>query len=1191
MIRTADGIFTSKDGEHYLSLVELTSGVEIPVNGEAPTQFSNDYFEGSILFMHTPVYSDKELGEKDYQYAEIFRGKKRKWEIHIQGRYKEAFFGKGDTAPNPKAQPQGGPGTVYLGIEVEKPQKWGLVTSAVTRVLASILKSLNSSSPFRLSLGYGIPSDPNKHTEERPHIIYPLPYIPNKILSTLPGEKVPQLGCCAAFENWENMEKADLVLKPDNIYTFIFYSMYADMLEWTVVELPGFRPISLSKFWGDEPSHFVMYDAVKCGVESSNPHYLCDRRSFVDIRIQQKKVKDLHRKGAMSPTRPLSPSGEYQSYASTASPDTAATVYSRNSYETQERENKSESTREAMKSIAESRDTFKPLDSEEAGPQEDEIAKENELSDDTDGELSDATSEDLVEQEFQSAHSEESDKMSDVSDQDQWRGESVETLPVSPTARASEDVKMLGAECSTWSYGIGEIAAKTRLFPTDRLSAPWYIVTLGKVGKSRVLLTIWFLLEVADAEGSAWSARSLHDVLELVMAAGDGSLAPYLKRNRLRRSLPSMISPPTSKKRQVVGSVPARPLEFVRQKLIDTFHNVNDTRCHSVVLQLRREMLANFMGMKDGDDTDAQSSPDIPQPPAFFELGPLTYTAFQKGMKEQTHIKGVVGSVIFEGRIAEEYLTLRPDEGTIKLWSPFAQKPRINISISSILNVRARQGKICECFGGRFFCWEAQTKLKTFVFLSPDKATRDQFISNISRCIPKQLSSSNEILSSRFTLGGRSLLVHPLIMDPSYCRRWNPSNRIVLNDRRVLVGSNKRITDCVAFSASLLNAALEFGGSSPQTAAEKNGQNGFVINNVDEFFDAVGLLKTVNFESMAATQKLCFWLNIYHTLMLHGFLQVGRPSSGKQLSIFQNRISYLVESHPFSLAEIEFLILRSNLSTPLHRIKGRVWGTGQPTYFWRRTNEVLPASQAGILHLECASSDDQDTGLGFGAKRQISKYTNQASTGTRGSDLHLEGLEGSDDEVKSNRSKISSRVDASSEFWARYAPGYPEIRISFVLNYGTLSCLDSIMVFYDNQLEAQLEYASSQFIQTFCHVEGGSRFGIIRALSAISARVSNFRGQKSRPSLPSRVTFPHCCRRFKKDIEYSTSNSWPELVSRFLTPDKKELLMNSIPRNQTFGINKGDGIKYHKFRCGVHPNFRKMHMFSPPSRHSTGGQK
>jgi hypothetical protein len=91
-------------------------------------------------------------------------------------------------------------------------------------------------------------------------------------------------------------------------------------------------------------------------------------------------------------------------------------------------------------------------------------------------------------------------------------------------------------------------------------------------------------------------------------------------------------------------------------------------------------------------------------------------------------------------------------------------------------------------------------------------------------------------------------------------RRW-PANRIVINDAEPFLETPP--TDPLTFSANLLRSAVDAQGKSEKIAQELTLRS--------------GALKCVTLGSMTQQDLWCFWVNVFHCLLLHAQLVAGRP--------------------------------------------------------------------------------------------------------------------------------------------------------------------------------------------------------------------------------------------------------------------------------------------------------------------------
>lgn len=154
-------------------------------------------------------------------------------------------------------------------------------------------------------------------------------------------------------------------------------------------------------------------------------------------------------------------------------------------------------------------------------------------------------------------------------------------------------------------------------------------------------------------------------------------------------------------------------------------------------------------------------------------------------------------------------------------------------------------------------------------------------------------------------------------------RRW-PKNRIVINDTALMEPIEG---SALAFSAQLLRKAL--------VAHHHNGGDADSADLQRTVTKESCALKCVNIADLTPQDLWCFWLNVFHCLLLHAQLVCGRPRNLQQLVGFYNNCSYLVAGHAFSLTEIEHCILRAHMTRPRVILLKALLKT------WKRTDEDL----------------------------------------------------------------------------------------------------------------------------------------------------------------------------------------------------------------------------------------------------------
>ena len=69
-------------------------------------------------------------------------------------------------------------------------------------------------------------------------------------------------------------------------------------------------------------------------------------------------------------------------------------------------------------------------------------------------------------------------------------------------------------------------------------------------------------------------------------------------------------------------------------------------------------------------------------------------------------------------------------------------------------------------------------------------------------------------------------------------------------------------------------------------------------------------LQVLNFVALADREKTAVLLNLYHIMLLHGFILLGPPLSWSRWPYFFNTVTYVLGCDIISIAELEHNILR-----------------------------------------------------------------------------------------------------------------------------------------------------------------------------------------------------------------------------------------------------------------------------------------
>lgn len=82
------------------------------------------------------------------------------------------------------------------------------------------------------------------------------------------------------------------------------------------------------------------------------------------------------------------------------------------------------------------------------------------------------------------------------------------------------------------------------------------------------------------------------------------------------------------------------------------------------------------------------------------------------------------------------------------------------------------------------------------------------------------------------------------------------------------------------------------------------------------YVDATVDLQTVNLDGMSTQEAMCFWINMYNSLIVHALCVFGPATSTLERLTWFDKVSYTIGGYRFSANDIEHGILRSNAPSP-----------------------------------------------------------------------------------------------------------------------------------------------------------------------------------------------------------------------------------------------------------------------------------
>ena len=278
-------------------------------------------------------------------------------------------------------------------------------------------------------------------------------------------------------------------------------------------------------------------------------------------------------------------------------------------------------------------------------------------------------------------------------------------------------------------------------------------------------------------------------------------------------------------------------------------------------------------------------------------------TLFLKRPKPEQNISdvilsGYVARAVSDRHWVEEWATLE-GRGMITFQRTDKKLRSFRVRTSSILAVKILNDQDCPVFFGYYFLCIESIGRSIYLMFS-NSSQRDTWHSTISEQIGTGNGDSDYQLSS---------------VD-------RPAQEYMHNSS-VWEMKKRRIYNCAVFSfhaegemkTTTLNDPLALVSRTLQLAAESVNDDESALKR-HEFLQCVSTLKLVDLNPLTEDERLAFYLNLYHTMVLHAFLILGPPSAGLSFITLFKDVSYEVGDDLMSLAELEHCIIRAKMAQP-----------------------------------------------------------------------------------------------------------------------------------------------------------------------------------------------------------------------------------------------------------------------------------
>jgi hypothetical protein len=289
-------------------------------------------------------------------------------------------------------------------------------------------------------------------------------------------------------------------------------------------------------------------------------------------------------------------------------------------------------------------------------------------------------------------------------------------------------------------------------------------------------------------------------------------------------------------------------------------------------------------------------------------IGGNTEVEIEYQKDQQCYWKGSIALALSRRHWSEQYLILTKDV-LLLIRHRESKDVTISINVMDILAVRAMPQDLCPIASLGFLEIETHTRVLTIMVRS-DMQLNGWMGAFVTLGI---MASTEETQQVRMLSSSNQSAYLVKEMEDVFIARpacWKTDKRRVYNYRRIIFKSSLISTLSNHFQQEI----------NPNDLIESILTTIFFLCQSDhtrandrewvKFWDDISLLQTIKLIGLTETQRLAFFLNLYHVMVLHACLMFGPPPAWNHWNAFFNNISYVVSFELVSIAELEYCILR-----------------------------------------------------------------------------------------------------------------------------------------------------------------------------------------------------------------------------------------------------------------------------------------
>jgi len=277
-----------------------------------------------------------------------------------------------------------------------------------------------------------------------------------------------------------------------------------------------------------------------------------------------------------------------------------------------------------------------------------------------------------------------------------------------------------------------------------------------------------------------------------------------------------------------------------------------------------------------------------------------------KVKKENVLFSGYVGRALSERHWVEEWVVVT--DILVAFYHPDSKRPSYRIQLKGILGAKELQDRReCPHFPSYHFVAVDTISRVIYIMFQSQEGCRKMLEALQNRLRSQEIAPSASDLSPSTFDDPLEAYIHKSCL-------YKCDQRRVLNNRRFAFDSIGKIS------------CDDRGGGSvhPLTLVQNALKQVLVPNLVDMvdkaalrgFLDAASELKSANLTGLSEIEKAAFFINLYHVMIMHGFLVFGVPATVFEFVNHFGKIAYEVDDDIMSLKELEHNIIRANMKSP-----------------------------------------------------------------------------------------------------------------------------------------------------------------------------------------------------------------------------------------------------------------------------------